>query len=63
MRQAGGGKIIMIGSMMSIFGASFTGPYAATKGGIVQLAKALGCAWARTISRSTRYCRGGSIRR
>jgi 2-deoxy-D-gluconate 3-dehydrogenase len=32
---------------MSIFGASFTGPYAATKGGIVQLAKALACAWAK----------------
>jgi 2-deoxy-D-gluconate 3-dehydrogenase len=47
MRQAGGGKIIMIGSMMSIFGASFTAPYAATKGGIVQLAKALACAWAK----------------
>ena len=47
MRQAGGGKIVMIGSMMSIFGASFTAPYAATKGGIVQLAKALACAWAK----------------
>ena len=47
MRQAGGGKIIMIGSMMSIFGASFTVPYAATKGGIVQLARALACAWAK----------------
>jgi 2-dehydro-3-deoxy-D-gluconate 5-dehydrogenase len=47
MRQAGGGKIIMIGSMMSIFGASFTSAYAATKGGIVQLAKALACAWAK----------------
>jgi 2-deoxy-D-gluconate 3-dehydrogenase len=47
MKRAGGGKIIMIGSMMSIFGASFTAPYAASKGGIVQLAKALGCAWAR----------------
>jgi 2-dehydro-3-deoxy-D-gluconate 5-dehydrogenase len=47
MRRAGGGKIIMIGSMMSIFGASFTAPYAATKGGIVQLAKALACAWAK----------------
>jgi 2-dehydro-3-deoxy-D-gluconate 5-dehydrogenase len=47
MRQAGGGKIIMIGSMMSIFGASFTAPYAATKGGIVQLARALACAWAK----------------
>jgi 2-deoxy-D-gluconate 3-dehydrogenase len=47
MKQAGGGKIIMIGSMMSIFGASFAAPYAATKGGIVQLAKALACAWAK----------------
>jgi 2-deoxy-D-gluconate 3-dehydrogenase len=47
MKRAGGGKIIMIGSMMSIFGASFTSAYAATKGGIVQLAKALACAWAK----------------
>ena len=47
MQQAGGGKIVMIGSMMSIFGASFTSAYAATKGGIVQLAKALACAWAK----------------
>ena len=47
MKQAGGGKIVMIGSMMTIFGASFTSAYAATKGGIVQLAKALGCAWAK----------------
>jgi 2-deoxy-D-gluconate 3-dehydrogenase len=47
MKAAGGGKIIMIGSMMSIFGASFSGPYAATKGGIVQLAKALACAWGK----------------
>ena len=47
MQAAGGGKIVMIGSMMSIFGASFTAAYAATKGGIVQLAKALACAWAK----------------
>jgi 2-deoxy-D-gluconate 3-dehydrogenase len=47
MQRTGGGKIVMIGSMMSIFGASFTAPYAATKGGIVQLAKALACAWAK----------------
>jgi 2-dehydro-3-deoxy-D-gluconate 5-dehydrogenase len=47
MRQAGGGKIINIGSMMSIFGASFTSAYAATKGGIVQLSRALACAWAK----------------
>jgi 2-deoxy-D-gluconate 3-dehydrogenase len=39
MVRAGGGKIINIGSMMSIFGASFTAPYAASKGGIVQLSK------------------------
>jgi len=47
MVDAGGGKIINIGSMMSIFGASFTAPYAATKGGIVQLSRALACAWAK----------------
>jgi 2-dehydro-3-deoxy-D-gluconate 5-dehydrogenase len=47
MQAAGGGKIIMIGSMMSIFGASFSAPYAATKGGIVQMAKAMACAWGK----------------
>ncbi len=46
MKAQGGGKIINIGSMMSIFGASFTAPYAASKGGIVQLTKALATAWA-----------------
>ncbi len=47
MKAAGGGKIINIGSMMSIFGASFTPAYAASKGGIVQLTRALATAWAR----------------
>jgi len=47
MKQAGGGKIVNIGSMMSIFGASFTTPYAASKGGIVQMSRALACAWAK----------------
>ena len=47
MKAAGGGKIINIGSMMSIFGASFAPAYAASKGGIVQLTKALATAWAR----------------
>jgi 2-dehydro-3-deoxy-D-gluconate 5-dehydrogenase len=47
MVRAGGGKIINIGSMMSIFGTSFTAPYAASKGGIVQLSKALATAWAK----------------
>jgi len=46
MQKAGRGKIINIGSMMSIFGASFAAPYAATKGGIVQLTRAMACAWA-----------------
>ncbi|MEO6726718.1 MAG: glucose 1-dehydrogenase [Blastocatellia bacterium] len=47
MKRAGGGKIINIGSMMSIFGASFAVPYAASKGGIVQMTKALATAWAK----------------
>jgi 2-deoxy-D-gluconate 3-dehydrogenase len=47
MVRAGGGKIINIGSMMSIFGAPFTAPYAASKGGIVQMTKAMATAWAR----------------
>ena len=46
MKQAGGGKIINIGSMMSIFGASFASAYAASKGGIVQFTRACAVAWA-----------------
>ena len=46
MKAAGGGKIINIGSMMSIFGAAFATPYASSKGGIVQMTKALATAWA-----------------
>ncbi|HWO73666.1 MAG TPA: glucose 1-dehydrogenase [Dehalococcoidia bacterium] len=47
MKAVGGGKIINIGSMMSIFGTPFVAAYAASKGGIVQLTKALATAWAR----------------
>ena len=47
MQRAKGGKIVNIGSMMSIFGASFVAPYAASKGGIVQLTRALATAWAK----------------
>ena len=47
MQKAGGGKIINIGSMLSIFGAAFAGPYGASKGGVVQLTKSLACAWAK----------------
>jgi len=46
LKHAGGGKIINIGSMMSIFGASFTPAYAASKGGIVQFTRSCACAWA-----------------
>ena len=41
-----GGKIINIGSMTSLFGAPMATAYGASKGGIVQLTKALAAAWA-----------------
>jgi 2-deoxy-D-gluconate 3-dehydrogenase len=47
MKAQGGGKIINIGSMMSIFGASFAPAYGASKGGMVQLTRSLAAAWAR----------------
>jgi 2-dehydro-3-deoxy-D-gluconate 5-dehydrogenase len=47
MLKAGGGKIINIGSMLSIFGTAYAAPYAASKGGIVQMTKALASAWAK----------------
>lgn len=47
MKSRGGGKVINTGSMMSIFGASFSTPYAASKGGIVQMTKGLAVAWAK----------------
>ena len=42
----GGGKIINIGSMFAIFGAAYAVPYAASKGGLVQMTKSLAAAWA-----------------
>jgi 2-dehydro-3-deoxy-D-gluconate 5-dehydrogenase len=42
-----GGKIINVGSMMSLFGAAFVAPYGASKGGLVQLTRALATAWAK----------------
>ena len=47
MKEAGGGKIVNIGSMLSIFGAPFAAPYGASKGGVVQLTKGLATAWAK----------------
>jgi 2-deoxy-D-gluconate 3-dehydrogenase len=46
-KAAGGGKVINIGSMMSIFGASFAPAYGSSKGGIVQLTRSMAVAWAR----------------
>ena len=48
MKNQGGGKIICIGSMFSIFGGGGSGaPYSSSKGGLVQLSKSLAVAWAK----------------
>ena len=46
MKAQGGGKIINIGSVMSLFASPYAIPYAASKAGIMNLSKALGVAWA-----------------
>lgn len=46
LKAAGGGKIINIGSMMSIFGAPYAPAYGASKGGIVQLSRSMATSWA-----------------
>ena len=46
MKEAGGGKIINIGSMTSVFGSDWVAAYSASKGGVVQLTKSLAVAWA-----------------
>ena len=43
----GGGKIINIGSMTSLFGSDWVASYSASKGGVVQLTKSLSIAWAK----------------
>ena len=47
MKKTGGGKMINIGSMMSLFGAPYATPYASSKGGIVQMTRAMATAWAK----------------
>ena len=47
MEAQGGGKIINIGSMFSLFGSDWVAPYAASKGGVVQLTKSLAVALAK----------------
>ncbi|MES2940317.1 MAG: glucose 1-dehydrogenase [Pseudomonadota bacterium] len=45
--QREGGKVINIGSMMSIFGAPYAPSYGASKGGIVQFTRSIATAWAK----------------
>ena len=47
MARVGGGKIINIGSMTSIFGSDWVAAYSASKGGVVQLTKSLAVSWAK----------------
>ena len=47
MIKVGGGKIINIGSMTSIFGLDWAPAYGASKGGAVQLTKNMAVAWAK----------------
>jgi 2-deoxy-D-gluconate 3-dehydrogenase len=47
MVKAGGGKIINIGSILSLFGIPVGVPYGASKGGIVQMARSFATAWAK----------------
>jgi len=41
-----GGKVVSVGSMMSIFGAPYASAYGASKGAIVQFTRSLATAWA-----------------
>ena len=47
MKENKSGKIINIGSMMSIFGTAYAAAYAARKGGVVQYTKSCAVAWAK----------------
>lgn len=50
LKKVGGGKIITLGSMTSIFGIGFLSSYGASKGGIMQLTRSLAVAWAGQYS-------------
>ena len=47
MVKAGAGKVINIGSILSIFGAPYGSAYSASKGAIVQFTKSVALAWAK----------------
>jgi 2-dehydro-3-deoxy-D-gluconate 5-dehydrogenase len=46
LKASGGGKIINIGSMTSLFGGAKLAAYGTSKGGVVQLTRSLAVAWA-----------------
>ena len=46
MKVGGGGKIINIGSMLSLLGMPLTAAYGASKGGVVQFTRSIATAWA-----------------
>ncbi|MES2999105.1 MAG: glucose 1-dehydrogenase [Pseudomonadota bacterium] len=52
MKRAGGGKVINIGSMLSIFGAPYAPAYGASKGGVVQFTRSIATAWAADNSQA-----------
>jgi 2-dehydro-3-deoxy-D-gluconate 5-dehydrogenase len=47
MKKVGGGKMINVGSLFSLFGGAFATPYASSKGGIVQMSRSMATAWAK----------------
>lgn len=47
LKAAGGGKIINVGSILSVFGSGTMVAYAASKGGLMQLTKSLASGWAK----------------
>ena len=47
MKKVGGGKIINTASLTSILAAPFNAPYVASKGGMLQLTRALVTSWAK----------------
>jgi 2-deoxy-D-gluconate 3-dehydrogenase len=46
MKVGGGGKIVNIGSMLSLLGAPYASAYGASKGGVVQFTRSIATAWA-----------------
>jgi len=46
LRASGAGRVINVGSMLSIFGSPWGAAYAASKGGVVQYSRSLATAWA-----------------